>query len=812
MPAPNAPDSPAAAAASATAPQSGDIPPALNVQCAFSPDGRLRAKQERCGGRAASYDYTHDERGHLTVVRRDGQVAERYTYNAAGQRITARVNPLPGMSRDALRMLETERAFAYDNTGRLVRAGRARYMYAPDGTLRCREEGRNSTWFYYGNGANGGNGDNGDNTAGGAPHASHGPHDPHAPHSPHSPHDQLAPVALDSVVLPGGDIIRYRFGQHGMPFMVLRNHAPSEEYQWLDPLRLARFRDHRTGSDYTFHYGGDRVPEAVTVCGPALDNLEGGLLDLSLFRKAGEPAPPPRSVTFRLGRDQVGTVKVLMDPDGKVVKRMEYDSFGNPLLDTCPYFFLPLGFAGGLADRHTGLVRFGFRDYDPRTGRFTAPDPLGDTGGDHDPYDYCVDDPVSAFDPLGLIGEAIIGQGWDESKHPRNPDGTFTFSNGGGAMTLEHRQPVLPLPEGSLTHPPRVRPGIYPGEVILKSFGPRRGDELILGLPTGRSGQQLLNDEQPPDSRLYPEQRPRPSEGYTPPLGRGGSGRAEIRTLPHYNDGRSPYAKNLLMAEATPMNSPEKNAKKTGERPINANDQHDPDTGARLDKPALLEALDKLRRFDDRVAAQGLAGNEEGFVKAWLAQAESGGKVDTKLSVPKFGQSGATIFGLDLGQTKIEDFDKLDLPANQRQEIKEKLGPFCEKRGVAANTELGNKNITVTPEQAQALFNMGVSSRSKASIGFYKDICSKPPPTAGTPNIPFDKLPIEAKTAFLSASFQNGPTSSRDLATALCKGDYTGAAREMQYYNGDDKIPDYASRRYAEAELLKRIPKAKTGK
>ncbi|MDR3045862.1 MAG: hypothetical protein LBU75_16625, partial [Desulfovibrio sp.] len=107
--------------ASGTAPQSGDIPPALDVQCAFSPEGRLHAKQERCGGRAASYDYTHDERGHLTEARRDGQVAERYTYNAAGQRITARVNPLPGMSRDALRLMETERAFAYDGTGRLVR-------------------------------------------------------------------------------------------------------------------------------------------------------------------------------------------------------------------------------------------------------------------------------------------------------------------------------------------------------------------------------------------------------------------------------------------------------------------------------------------------------------------------------------------------------------------------------------------------------------------------------------------------------------------------------------------------------------------
>jgi RHS repeat-associated protein len=75
---------------------------------------------------------------------------------------------------------------------------------------------------------------------------------------------------------------------------------------------------------------------------------------------------------------------------------------GAPLSDSNPSLFLPLGFAGGLLDRDTGQVRFGHRDYMPSVGRFTAQDPLGDTGGDHDPYDYCVDDPVGAVDPEGL--------------------------------------------------------------------------------------------------------------------------------------------------------------------------------------------------------------------------------------------------------------------------------------------------------------------------------------------------------------------------------------------------------------------------
>ncbi|MEW5772931.1 MAG: RHS repeat-associated core domain-containing protein [Thermodesulfobacteriota bacterium] len=52
-------------------------------------------------------------------------------------------------------------------------------------------------------------------------------------------------------------------------------------------------------------------------------------------------------------------------------------------------------------------MRFGHRDYDPEVGRFNAQDPLGDTGGDHDLYEYCVDDPVNAVDPEGLRSENV---------------------------------------------------------------------------------------------------------------------------------------------------------------------------------------------------------------------------------------------------------------------------------------------------------------------------------------------------------------------------------------------------------------------
>ncbi len=53
--------------------------------------------------------------------------------------------------------------------------------------------------------------------------------------------------------------------------------------------------------------------------------------------------------------------------------------------------------------------------YDPFTGRWTAPDPLGDAGGDPDWYGYCLDDPVNGVDPLGLFFSAINARDYMEA-------------------------------------------------------------------------------------------------------------------------------------------------------------------------------------------------------------------------------------------------------------------------------------------------------------------------------------------------------------------------------------------------------------
>ena len=117
-------------------------------------------------------------------------------------------------------------------------------------------------------------------------------------------------------------------------------------------------------------------------------------------------------VTYYLTYDQVGSLRVVADSAGNVIKRIEYDSFGNIIADTNEAVAIPFGFAGGLHDRDTGLVRFGFRDYYPDVGRWTAKDPIGFVGGDTDLYGYVLNDPVNLADPNGLYTWPYTWKGW----------------------------------------------------------------------------------------------------------------------------------------------------------------------------------------------------------------------------------------------------------------------------------------------------------------------------------------------------------------------------------------------------------------
>jgi RHS repeat-associated protein len=104
---------------------------------------------------------------------------------------------------------------------------------------------------------------------------------------------------------------------------------------------------------------------------------------------------------YRLITDQLGSVRLVVNAaDRSLAQRLDYDEFGRVLNDSNPGF-QPFGYAGGLYDPDTGLVRFGARDYDADAGRWMSKDPIGFEGGNNW-YAYVGNNPVNFIDPLGL--------------------------------------------------------------------------------------------------------------------------------------------------------------------------------------------------------------------------------------------------------------------------------------------------------------------------------------------------------------------------------------------------------------------------
>jgi RHS repeat-associated protein len=135
---------------------------------------------------------------------------------------------------------------------------------------------------------------------------------------------------------------------------------------------------------------------------------------------------------YRIVSDHLGSVRLVIDTDtNEIVQRLDYSPFGKVIADTNPGF-QPFGFAGGLYDVDTGLVRFGARDYDPEIGRWTAKDPILFQGDGTNLYGYAIGDPVNLVDMNGLqAGRAPANSGTYPGLRGL-PQGMVNFSAGFG--------------------------------------------------------------------------------------------------------------------------------------------------------------------------------------------------------------------------------------------------------------------------------------------------------------------------------------------------------------------------------------------
>ena len=107
--------------------------------------------------------------------------------------------------------------------------------------------------------------------------------------------------------------------------------------------------------------------------------------------------------TYRIISDHLGSPRLIVDiTDGSIKQEIAYDEWGKETgLRTNADFPNPFTFAGGLYDADTKLIRFGARDYDPETGRWTRKDPIRFDGDGTNLFGYVQNDPINYFDPLG---------------------------------------------------------------------------------------------------------------------------------------------------------------------------------------------------------------------------------------------------------------------------------------------------------------------------------------------------------------------------------------------------------------------------
>ncbi|MCP4361829.1 MAG: RHS repeat-associated core domain-containing protein, partial [Chloroflexi bacterium] len=135
--------------------------------------------------------------------------------------------------------------------------------------------------------------------------------------------------------------------------------------------------------------------------------LDGNGDIVSLFIYASQSNVPDymikNGIKYRIISDHLGSPRLIINSQtGVVAQEMHYTGFGQVTQNTTPNF-QPFGFAGGLYDTDTSLVRFGARDYDAENGRWTTKDPIKFASYSTNHYTYLGSEPINHTDLSGLI-------------------------------------------------------------------------------------------------------------------------------------------------------------------------------------------------------------------------------------------------------------------------------------------------------------------------------------------------------------------------------------------------------------------------
>ncbi len=183
---------------------------------------------------------------------------------------------------------------------------------------------------------------------------------------------------LTSVTKPDGSTWHYEYDAFGRR-IAKSNGLARTEFLWQGDRLIAE----ETGDQYrTYVYEPDTFRPLVLVDGYGTK----------------------QSNIYYYHLDHLGTPQELTNAKGDVVWSVTYRAYGNVVRALVQDIDNPIRFQGQYHDIETGLHYNRHRYYNPNTGRFTTPDPIGLAGGLNN-YQY-VPNPTGWVDPLGLVSVA----------------------------------------------------------------------------------------------------------------------------------------------------------------------------------------------------------------------------------------------------------------------------------------------------------------------------------------------------------------------------------------------------------------------
>jgi RHS repeat-associated protein len=173
----------------------------------------------------------------------------------------------------------------------------------------------------------------------------------------------------------------------------------------------------------------------------------GGLL--AIHEQAGNGSAKAGQVIYP-AYDGNGNIVRLLNSGGGVVASYAYDGFGNRLnpaasdIDGSGYADeQEFGFSTKFRDAETGLIYYGYRYYDPVTGRWPSRDPMGESLK-LPIYSFVGNSPLSYFDLEGLqslpadsnVGESGMGRFFGDDDDP-NAGSTVTLCDRADALRVK---------------------------------------------------------------------------------------------------------------------------------------------------------------------------------------------------------------------------------------------------------------------------------------------------------------------------------------------------------------------------------------